>query len=385
MAGELDKTILNNGYEEAKFVIERYKYAFGGRYFVELQAHTDEVQIYLNEQLVKLAEETNTPYIITTDAHYLNKEDQKYHSLFIQINQDREVGETYTDCYIQSEEEIYEKCSYLPKEKIEKALENTNKIAELCNVELPLSAPIMPVEKVPTPYKTQIEYLWALCKQGWKDRGIDKKSSEKQKEYKDRLQYEMNAIEKMGFEGYYLFVWGYANSVKRRGIARGSGGGSLVAYLIKIVDIDPIRHGLYFERFIDVSALPLLEQGKITKKELKIPDFDLDFGPEDREKVVISNIVKDKECFYRYIAFLLGDNYVLSALEVASGAEIVGGDHTHRTIQIPALYEKMLQTAATAPERFKEIDYLIKAISEDGVIPEQFEALYNVFKKVVKL
>ena len=286
MAGELDKTILNNGYEEAKFVIERYKYAFGGRYFVELQAHTDEVQIYLNEQLIKLAEETNTPYIITTDAHYLNKEDQKYHSLFIQINQDREVGETYTDCYIQSEEEIYEKCSYLPKEKIEKALENTNKIAELCNVELPLSAPIMPVEKVPTPYKTQIEYLWALCKQGWKDRGIDKKSPEKQKEYKDRLQYEMNAIEKMGFEGYYLFVWGYANSVKRRGIARGSGGGSLVAYLIKIVDIDPIRHGLYFERFIDVSALPLLEQGKITKKELKIPDFDLDFGPEDREKVV---------------------------------------------------------------------------------------------------
>lgn len=95
--------------------------------------------------------------------------------------------------------------------------------------------------------------------------------------------------------------------------------------------------------------------------------------------------MKDKECFYRYIAFLLGDNYVLSALEVASGAEIVGGNHTHRTIQIPALYEKMLQTAATAPERFKEIDYLIKAISEDGVIPEQFEALYNVFKKVVKL
>lgn len=107
--------------------------------------------------------------------------------------------------------------------------------------------------------------------------------------------------------------------------------------------------------------------------------------PEDREKAVISNIVKDKECFYRYIAFLLGDNYVLSALEVASETEIMGGNHTHRPIQIPALYEKMLQTAATAPERFKEIDYLIKAISADGVIPEQFEELYNVFKKAVKL
>ena len=107
--------------------------------------------------------------------------------------------------------------------------------------------------------------------------------------------------------------------------------------------------------------------------------------PEDREKAVVSSVVKDKECFYRYIAFLLGDSYVLSALENANGVEIVGGKNAHNTIQIPALYEKMLQTAATAPERFKEIDYLIKAISADGVIPEQFEELYNVFKKAVKL
>lgn len=107
--------------------------------------------------------------------------------------------------------------------------------------------------------------------------------------------------------------------------------------------------------------------------------------PEDREKAVVSSIVKDKECFYRYIAFLLGDSYVLSALETANGAEIVGRKNTHNTIQIPALYEKMLQTAATAPERFKEIEYLIKAVSADGVIPEQFEELYNVFKKAVKL
>lgn len=107
--------------------------------------------------------------------------------------------------------------------------------------------------------------------------------------------------------------------------------------------------------------------------------------PKEREKAVVSNIVKDKECFYRYIAFLLGDNYVMGALEAANEAEILGGKNTHKTIQTPALYEKMLQTAATAPDRFKEIDYLIKAISTDGVIPEQFEELYNVFKKAVKL
>ena len=107
--------------------------------------------------------------------------------------------------------------------------------------------------------------------------------------------------------------------------------------------------------------------------------------PEDREKVVVSNIVKDKECFYRYIAFLLGDNCVLSALEANNVTEQVHNGSVHKNIQIPALYEKMLHTAATAPERFKEIDYLIKAISSDGVIPEQFEELYNTFKKAVKL
>lgn len=107
--------------------------------------------------------------------------------------------------------------------------------------------------------------------------------------------------------------------------------------------------------------------------------------PEDREKAVVSSVVKDKECFYRYIAFLLGDSYVLSAMETTNGSEFVERKNTHNISQIPALYEKMLQTAATAPERFKEIEYLIKAVSADGVIPEQFEELYNVFKKAVKL
>ena len=107
--------------------------------------------------------------------------------------------------------------------------------------------------------------------------------------------------------------------------------------------------------------------------------------PEDREKAVVSSVVKDKECFYRYIAFLLGDSYVLGALEAASSAESSIMNHSNSSACLPALYEKMLQTAATAPERFKEIDYLVKAISSDGVIPENFEELYTTFKKAVKL
>lgn len=105
--------------------------------------------------------------------------------------------------------------------------------------------------------------------------------------------------------------------------------------------------------------------------------------PEEREKAVVNSVVKDKACFYRYIAFLLGDNCVLSTLEANNVMETVNGGSTHKTIPIPALYEKMLQTAATAPERFQKIDYLMKAISSDGVIPKQFEELYNTFKKMV--
>lgn len=107
--------------------------------------------------------------------------------------------------------------------------------------------------------------------------------------------------------------------------------------------------------------------------------------PEDREKAVVSSVVKDKECFYKYIAFLLGDSYAVGALEVASTAESSITNHSNTAARIPALYEKMLQTAATDPERFKEIDYLMKAVSSDGVIPDNFEELYNTFKKAVKL
>lgn len=109
--------------------------------------------------------------------------------------------------------------------------------------------------------------------------------------------------------------------------------------------------------------------------------------PEDREKAVVSSVVNDKNCFYRYIAFLLGDNFIISALESNETSENTNAASVkhNKPIKLPALYEKMLQTAATAPDRFKEIEYLIKSISADGVIPEGFEQLYNTFKKAVKL
>lgn len=295
MAGEVQKYILEKEYDKVVSTVKKYKEVFGEDYYLEYQSHSEPTQQMLNKTIVALGKKLGIKCIVTTDAHYLNKDDQKYHSIFVQIGQAREVGETYNDCYVQSDEEILEICKSTTREDNLIALKNTDEIADKCNVEIPLSAPIMPHIQIPEQYKSEIDYLKSLCVKGWNDKKINLKSNKD--EYKKRLAYEINAIEKMGFEGYFLLVHSYCNSVKRRGIARGSAGGSLVCYLSNITDIDPLEYGLYFERFIDVGALDLLEQGKITKSQLKIPDVDSDFGKADREKVlkfVIDKYGEDK-------------------------------------------------------------------------------------------
>ena len=295
MAGEVQRALMNQDFQKAKEVALKYKDVFGDDYYLEYQSHSEETQQILNRYIVSLADKLGIKYVVTTDAHYLNRDDQKYHNVFVQIGQAREVGETYNDCYVQSDDEILEICKSTTEEENRIALQNTNEIADKCNVELPLSAPIMPHVTIPNGFSSEIDYLKKLCIDGWQAKKINLKPNKDV--YKQRLGYEMNAIEKMGFEGYFLLVHSYCNSVKRRGIARGSAGGSLVCYLANITDIDPIEYGLYFERFIDVGALELLKEGKITKKELKIPDVDSDFGKYDRDKVleyVISQYGKDR-------------------------------------------------------------------------------------------
>ena len=284
MAGEVQRTLMANNYNLAKEIVKKYVDMLGDDYYLEYQSHSEPTQQKLNRQIVDLANEFNVKYVVTVDAHYLNKEDQRYHDIFVQIGQARETGEVYNDCYLQTKDEILKICKSTTREENLNAIENLYEIVDKCNVELPLSAPIMPHINIPKNFKSEIDYLKHLCVEGWRDKKIHLKPNKEK--YKERLAYEMNSIEKMGFEGYFLLVHSYCNSVKRRGIARGSAGGSLVCYLANITDIDPLEYGLYFERFIDVGALDLLEQGKISKKELKIPDVDSDFGKADREKVL---------------------------------------------------------------------------------------------------
>lgn len=295
MAGEVQRALADNDFRLAKNTIIKYIDTFGEDYYLEYQSHSDTAQQKLNRQIVDLANELNVKHVVTVDAHYLNKEDQKYHDIFVQIGQARETGEIYNDCYLQTKEEILQICKSTTREENLIAIKNLWEIVDKCNVEIPLSAPIMPHVEIPAEFKSEIDYLKHICIEGWRDKKIHLKPNKE--EYKQRLAYEMISIEKMGFEGYFLLVYSYCNSVKRRGIARGSSGGSLVCYLANITDIDPLEYGLYFERFIDVGALDLLAQGKITKKELKIPDVDSDFGKVDRERVlefVIEKYGKEK-------------------------------------------------------------------------------------------
>jgi len=300
MAGELSKFIMNNDYDEAKRRALQYKEEFGDDYYIELQAHVEEEQIELNKKLAELAKECGIKTIITTDAHYVREKDRVYQGIYSFTGKYKEDGEGYVDCYIQSEEEVREKTDYLPKEIIEDSILNTERIAEMCNVELPLSAPIMPDVPIPEEYSDENEWLYDICKKGCRQKlnfDLDtledvsadglKLSKEEKNIYRKRYDYEFDALKRMGFVGYTLLVYSYANIGKRRGKGRGSGGGSLVNYFSDITDIDPIEHELFFERYVDVSALDALERGEITAKELKIPDVDLDFASEDCERVLL--------------------------------------------------------------------------------------------------
>jgi len=328
--GDRDVVVTPENYRRAKQVAARYKKLFGDDYYIEVQSHRDHRQQTLNRYLVNIAKELGIKWVATADSHFVEESDMELHGIFVQIGQSREVGETYHDTQLQSEEEARVRLKpALTDEEIDVAISTTMEIMEKCNAKIPLSAPLIPHVEVPEYYngikiEDEDDFLQKLCNEGWKKRGIHLKRNQKVLRYKDgswihiqganesgrillakyeieqgnaelvpltdiykeRLLYEYNAVSKMGFTGYYLMVRSYANSVRRRGIARGSGGGSLIAYLLNIVNIDPVRFNLKFERFIDVAQLELLQNGQITPEELKIPDFDLDFGTEEREKVI---------------------------------------------------------------------------------------------------
>ena len=251
-------------YDQCLRYVREYKLLFP-YFYLELQAHgNNQDQEEYNKKILQLAKDTDTKWIITTDSHAATKEDLYYQGRLVQIAHDSEtMSESYNDCYLMTDEEIHNILdAQIGVETVNIGLANTNEIADMCDiVNMPFQAPKLPTFPLPDGFVDNYEYIKHSIENGWKKRGFDKFSVEKQKEYRERIDYELDIIHQMGFDGYFLIVADFVKWCKEHnnkvGAGRGSCAGSLVCFTIEITDIDPIKYGLIFERFLNPERVSM--------------------------------------------------------------------------------------------------------------------------------
>ena len=249
--------------------VNEYKSIFHN-FYLEMQSHDTVEQAEYNKKILKLAEETNTEFIITCDSHAPTKDDLKYQEYLVRIAHDTETtNEVYKDCYMQSVEEIHNIMDkQIGADNVSAGLNNTVKIADMIDeVKMPFQQPQLPTYPLPKGYKDNFEYLRYLCEQGWENRGISEMSINEQKVRRERMEYELSVIHQMGFDGYFLIVWDFIKWARENGYevgaGRGSGAGSLVNFLLNISNLDPIKYDLIFERFLNPERVSLPETSGI--------------------------------------------------------------------------------------------------------------------------
>lgn len=274
LAGEVSKALQRNDYDEAKNVALWFKNLFGkDNYYLEIQNHGITEQLQINPDLIKLSKELDIPLVATNDAHYVDKQDAKMQQVLICIQTNHTLGEETglefgtQEFYLKSEEEMLDAFENCPE-----AVYNTAYIAEKCNVEFEFGKTKLPHFEVPEGYD-HFEWFSLLCKKGLIERYGEKPPAE----YVDRLNYELDIINKMGYVDYYLIVHDFIRHAKDKGIpvgpGRGSGAASICAYCIGITGIDPMRYNLLFERFLN-------------PERVSMPDFDVDFCFERRGEAI---------------------------------------------------------------------------------------------------
>ncbi|QDW73017.1 DNA polymerase III subunit alpha [Lachnospiraceae bacterium KGMB03038] len=273
LAGEVQRNIARGMYEEGKAAALRYQQIFGeGNFFLELQDHGIPQQKMVNQGLVRMAGETGIELVATNDVHYTYAEDEKPHDILLCIQTGKKIADEDRmryeggQYYIKSEEEMRELFPYAPQ-----ALENTQKIAQRCNVEIEFGVTKLPKFDVPEGY-TSWEYLNKLCREGF-----EKRYPDAGEDLKERLEYELSTIHTMGYVDYFLIVWDFIRYARDHGImvgpGRGSAAGSIVSYCLGITSIDPIKYQLLFERFLN-------------PERVSMPDIDVDFCFERRQEVI---------------------------------------------------------------------------------------------------
>lgn len=274
LSGDIPSAILNNDQDKAVEYAKKLNNIFGqGNFYLELQHNGIAEQNLVNQQLIKLSSDLGIPLVATNDAHYLTREASKSHEILLciqtgkTINDENRMRFNTDEVYIKSPEEMCEQFR-----NVQEALDNTVKIAEMCNVELEfgkLHLPSFEVEAGYTPY----EYLKDKCYNGLNERYGENCTSE----IVERLEYELSVISKMGYVDYFLIVWDFIRYARENeimvGPGRGSAAGSLVAYCLGITSIDPLKYNLLFERFLN-------------PERISMPDIDIDFCYERRQEVI---------------------------------------------------------------------------------------------------
>ena len=281
LAGEVQRYITKGLYDEAIKMALKYRDCFGeGNYFLELQDHGLPEQRTVNHQLMRMSRELNIPLVATNDVHYTYEEDVDSHDILLCLQTGKKLADEDRMRYeggqyfVKSEEEMRRLFPYA-----QEALDNTQKIADRCHVDIEFGVTKLPHFEVPEGF-TPWTYLNHLCFTGLHERyGADEHqpAGNTGQTLKERLDYELSVIKRMGYVDYFLIVWDFINYAKKNGIAvgpgRGSAAGSIVSYCLHITDIDPIRYSLLFERFLN-------------PERVSMPDIDIDFCFERRQEVI---------------------------------------------------------------------------------------------------
>ena len=273
LAGEVQRYVARGLYEEGKEAALRYERIFGkGNFFLELQDHGIAEQQLVNQGLLRMSRETGIPLVATNDVHYTYADDVKPHDILLCLQTGKKLADEDRmryeggQYYIKSEEEMKALFPYALE-----ALENTQKIADRCQVEIEFGVTKLPKYDVPDGW-TSWEYLNKLCHEG-----LEERYQPVSEELTTRLDYELSVIKTMGYVDYFLIVWDFIKYAKDHGImvgpGRGSAAGSLVSYCLGITTIDPIRYQLLFERFLN-------------PERVSMPDIDVDFEPEGRQAMI---------------------------------------------------------------------------------------------------
>ncbi|MBQ2730412.1 MAG: DNA polymerase III subunit alpha [Clostridia bacterium] len=338
--GRIPSLLLGKEYAKAEEEARRMLSIFGeGNFFLEMQDHRDARELQANIGLVTLSERLGIPLVCTNDAHYVEKKDADAQATLMCIqlgtllSEGRPLGFEKDEFYLKSAEEMAELFPEYPE-----ALENTVRIAERCNVEFFEQGLILPDFDVPAGYDAE-SYLRHLAEEGLASKRAAGALTAPEEEYRVRLDYELSVIHSMGFDTYFLIVADFVRFAKSRDIpvgpGRGSGAGSLAAFLVGITGLDPIRYGLLFERFLN-------------PERVSMPDFDIDFCDERRDEVI------------RYVVEKYGEDHVaqivtFSLMKTRAALRDVG-----RVLGLP--YAEVDRVAALIPKAYDvTIDEAVKA------------------------